>query len=99
MSIYFYGANHLMLFEDHIRKIFHNYASFTKILKEQENSTMLNQKKNPQNVLLYIMDCTNISGMVQMIIDDPLSSYSIENWKWVLNYIHRTIHGPKMNIS
>ena len=70
-----------MLFEDHIRKIFHNYASFTIILKEQENSTMLNKKKNVifKCDKLYIMECTNISGMVQMIIDDPLSSYSIEN--------------------
>ena len=55
MSIYFHGANHLMLFEDHIRKIFHNYASFTIILKEQENSTMLNKKKNTSysNVINY----------------------------------------------
>ena len=74
MSIYFHGANHLMLFEDHIRKIFHNYASFTKILKEQENSTMLNPPPPKKKYVifkcdkLYIMDCTNISGTVQMIL-------------------------------
>ena len=55
MSIYFHGTNHLMLFEDHIRKISHNYASFTKILKEQENSTMLNQKTKRHTVRVRVL--------------------------------------------